>query len=109
MKDIEELICRFSEGALSPEDRRQLYAYLAEHPEKQDEIRAVLSGANSSLADFEDIDLPLDETPSIVRSAATFVSPEQVVHGKQRYNGQWEKGSYKDNVDRMLSDIMHLK
>ncbi len=109
MNDIDELICRLSEGTISPVERKRLYALLRERPDKLDEIHAILFGSNCCPGDFEEIILPDKKSQSILRDTATFITPNNIIQGKRRFGGSKIRGSSRQSIAKMASDIMQIE
>ena len=109
MNDIDELICRLSEGTLSPVDRKKLYALLKERPDKLDEIHAILLGSNCCPCDFEEIVLPPKKSQSILHDTATFITPNIIIQGKQRFGGLKIRELSRHSIAKMASEIMQIE
>lgn len=108
MIDIDELLCRFSDGNISTEERKEVFSYLAEHPEKERELHAIISGSNVYNADFEDVEIPIENHFSVISSAATFAASGSTVVRKQRYSNVGKRCSLRVKINELLDDISRL-
>lgn len=109
MNDVDEIICRLSEGTISQVERKRLYALLRERPDKLDEIHAILFGSNCCLCDFEEIILPNKKSQSILHDTATFITPNNIIHGKKRFGGLKIRELSRHRLAKMASDIMQIE